>query len=237
MGQKFANNAIALLSSSITAVATSMTVEAAKADRFPVANTPGWGAVVDWYKASIFDSAGNREIVKVGVRGAGSNVMSNLLRAQDGTVALPFAAGSVVMLAITAADIENVLAGIFPSLNISGGLDIGQYFHCQGRAYTDVETPGAHAADLVIDATNGNVWELPELTSNINTMTINNAQGGQTIEISVKQAGAGTYTVAVPAGAKVVGTPATGVGRVSKLYLRYSPRDLVWQGLWVPVPA
>jgi hypothetical protein len=234
MAQKFKLNGRALLQSSIAPGDTSFTIEASKADRFPVGNTVSWGAVNDWFKVSLIDSSGNLEIVKVGVRSSGSGVCSNVLRAQDGTTALSFAAGSVAMQTITDADIQNVLAGIFASLNIAGGLDIGTYFHAVKRAYTDVVTQ-AFAAALAIDASQGNVFEIADLTADVTSLTISNSTPGQHMEISVRQGGAGTYAVASPAGAKVSGAPATGVGRVSKLYLRYSNRDGVWQGFWVPI--
>jgi hypothetical protein len=240
MPQKFADNARTLLQGSITAAATSLTVESAKADRFPVANTSDWGASANWFKAILVDSAGNREVIYVGTRSLGSAVFGNILRAQEGTTALSFAAGSSVVCSITSQDIQNVLAGLFPSLNISGGLDIGTYFHAVKRAYTDVVSP-PFAAALVIDASQGNVFEVGDLTADITSMTISNSTPGQSIELSFKQgstgANPGNYTVAVPAGAKVAGVPATGIGRVSKLYLRYSNRDSRWEGFWVPVPA
>lgn len=122
MGQKFTDNARALLTVSIAALDTSMTVEAAKADRFPVANTSDWNAPADWFKAVLFDSAGNREVVKVGTRTSGSNVLGNLQRAQDGTTALSFATGSVAMLAVVAKDVENALDGTFAAVT-TGTID------------------------------------------------------------------------------------------------------------------
>lgn len=239
--QKFSDNGTALLMASIAPGDTSLTVEAAKADRFPVANTPNWaGTINDWFKVVLFDAAGNREVIRVGVRSASSGVMSNLLRGQEGTTALNFPAGSVALMTITAKDVENVLAGIFPSLDIAGalnigaGLDIGTYFHCQQRAYTDVVQP-LFAASLTLDASLGNVFELADLTANITAMTIANATPGQNIELVVKQSGAANFTVAGPAGSKISGSPALGVGRVSKLFMRKSARDGIFQGFWVPI--
>jgi hypothetical protein len=46
------------------------------------------------------------EIIYVRTRNAGSAVFSNILRGQEGTTARTFVAGSVVVLRVTAADIQ-----------------------------------------------------------------------------------------------------------------------------------
>lgn len=124
MTQLFADNCRALLTASIGAADTSLTVEAAKADRFPVGTTTSWGTVLNWFKVVLIDNSGNREVIKVGVRTLGSGVFSNILRAQDGTTALTFAAGSVAICPITAADIQAALSGSFAALVSTGTLDV-----------------------------------------------------------------------------------------------------------------
>jgi hypothetical protein len=122
MPQLFTNNARALLTASITDTATSIVVEAAKADLFPVANT-GTGsvpAVTNWFKATLQDSTGAVEIVYVRTRTAGSGIFSNVLRAQEGTTALAFSAGTVVGLRVTAADFEAALGLIAGDNTFSG---------------------------------------------------------------------------------------------------------------------
>lgn len=123
MPQKFKDNGRALLQSSITTGSLSLTVEAAKADRFPTGNTTNWLAPVDWFKCVLINSAGDREVIRVGTRTLGSGVFGNILRAQDGTTALAFTAGSVVVQAPFAADLENCLAGTFPVLTVTGTSD------------------------------------------------------------------------------------------------------------------
>lgn len=120
MTQRFANNARSRLVGSLSNAATSFTVDAATADLFPVANTPNWLAPVDWFKATIENSMGQIEIVRVGVRTLGSGVFSNVQRGQDGTAAIAFDAGAVVGLRITAQDIENALAGDFQQIEVAG---------------------------------------------------------------------------------------------------------------------
>lgn len=113
MSQLFADRAISILQATINAAATSLTVEAGKADRFPVADTgtdPVNTAGKDWFKAVLRDSAGNWEIVYVRTRTLGSAVLSNVQRAQEGTTAIGFAAGSIVRVSVTAEDIEGTVA-------------------------------------------------------------------------------------------------------------------------------
>lgn len=111
MPQLFSNSARALLTAGIDASATSLTIESSKADFFPVANV-GAGAVPstnNWFKAVLQDSLGNIEIVYVRTRTSGSGVFSNVLRAQEGTTARAFVAGSVVGVRLTAADINSAV--------------------------------------------------------------------------------------------------------------------------------
>jgi hypothetical protein len=113
MTQLFKDDARALLTSPILTSDTTITIESSNADKFPVANT-GTDAVntagKDWFKASIENTAGEIEVVYVRTRALASGVLSNVIRAQEGTTAIAFAAGSVMELRITAADIEAALA-------------------------------------------------------------------------------------------------------------------------------
>jgi hypothetical protein len=108
MPQQFSNNARSVLQSTITDTATSLTIAAGAADLFPTANV-GTGSIPstdNWFKATLQDVSGNVEIIYVRTRNAGSAVFSNILRAQEGTTARTFVAGSVVGLRVTAADIQ-----------------------------------------------------------------------------------------------------------------------------------
>jgi hypothetical protein len=108
MPQQFSNNARSVLQSTITDTATSLTIASGAADLFPTANV-GTGSIPstnNWFKATLQDVSGNVEIVYVRTRNAGSAVFSNILRAQEGTTARTFVAGSVVGLRVTAADIQ-----------------------------------------------------------------------------------------------------------------------------------
>lgn len=109
MSQKFANVARSRLVGSLNSSATSFTVESATADLFPIANTPDWLSLNDWFKAVLQDDAGNIEIIYVGVRSLGSGVFSNVQRGREGTTARSWSAGAVVGQRLTAADHEGLV--------------------------------------------------------------------------------------------------------------------------------
>lgn len=116
MPQKFTNNARSRLAASIVASDTSIVLEAATADLFPIANV-NTGSVPssnDWFKAVLQNSDGLIEIVYVRTRAFGSGVCSNVIRAQEGTEALDFPAGTVVGLRLTAEDLEAATAVYVP---------------------------------------------------------------------------------------------------------------------------
>ena len=111
MAQQFTNNARSTITSTISASDTTLTVQSAAADLFPVADV-GTGSIPSansWFKATLQDVSGNVEIIYVRTRNAGSAVFSNIIRAREGTTAREFIAGTIVGLRVTAADIENVV--------------------------------------------------------------------------------------------------------------------------------
>jgi hypothetical protein len=111
MAQQFRNNARALLTASITNTATTIVIEATKADLFPIADvgTGSLPSTSDWFKVTLQDPSGNVEIVAVRTRTAGSGILSNVIRGYDGTTALAFVSGTVVGLRITAEDVQTAL--------------------------------------------------------------------------------------------------------------------------------
>ena len=111
MAQQFRNNARALLTASITNTATTIVIEATKADLFPIADvgTGSLPSTSDWFKVTLQDPIGNVEIVAVRTRTAGSGILSNVIRGYDGTTALAFVSGTVVGLRITAEDVQTAL--------------------------------------------------------------------------------------------------------------------------------
>jgi hypothetical protein len=136
MGQKFNNDARAILGADAAFGDTSI-VLASDGDLFPVANM-GTGTTGDWFKVTLEKESGEREIVKVRTRASGSNVLSNLLRGQEGTDALNCTAGeTVVGLRLTAGDVQEVLAvdwSMIPPVGVSlvGGLKQLTYA-CRGK--------------------------------------------------------------------------------------------------------
>jgi len=95
----------------------------------------------------------------------------------------------------------------------------------------------AYAATLAIDASKSNLIKVGTLTGNVTTMTISNGVEGQFLSIRFKQDATGSRTVALPAGAKVDGTPATAANRTNYLNLTYNATDARWEGNWFAVPA
>ena len=221
MTQKFSNNGRALTLAAIAPGDTSISIEAAKCDSFPVANT-GAAAIssaLDWFKAVLQDSSGNIEIIYVRTRASGSGVLSNVIRAQEGTTALTIAAaGAVVGQRLTSLDVQNALAGIFTSSVISGYL------------YTPTVSV-AYGAGVTVDANLGNVFEIGTLTGPT-TLTINNPHAGQQIEIRFAQDGTGGRVVTLPGSAVVTGTPSTAASAVNWLTLVYSSVASRWEGAW-----
>lgn len=112
MTQLFTNAARSPLMASIIAGDTSITVDAALADLFPVADTgtdPVGTVGKDWFKVVLQDSSANLEIIYVRTRGLGSATLSNCQRGQEGTTARAYTAGDIVGLRLTALDYENAL--------------------------------------------------------------------------------------------------------------------------------
>jgi hypothetical protein len=119
MGQKFTNRSRALLLAPIAATDTGFTIEAGKADRFPVANTDAASVntgLLDWFKIVLTDASGNQEIAYVRTRTIGSGALTNVLRGQEGTTALAFALPTTVRLMITAQDIQDAKSGVFAKI-------------------------------------------------------------------------------------------------------------------------
>lgn len=100
MALKLSNNAVSTLAASITSGATTLSVQGGDAGKFPVL---GAG---DWHPATIIDPANNMEIVRVTAR-AGSNL--TIVRAQEGTTAKAFAAGSRIDVRVTAETIGSIV--------------------------------------------------------------------------------------------------------------------------------
>ena len=102
MAIKFSNNASGTLSSSITAVATTITLTSGNGALFPALSGS------DYFYATLCDSSNNLEIVKVTSRTSDTLVIT---RAQEGTSARAYAAGDKFELRPTAQGLTDVAAG------------------------------------------------------------------------------------------------------------------------------
>ena len=94
MGVKLSNNATSTLASGITDVATSLSVQSGDATLFPSLSTD------EWFPITVIDSSGNMELMRVTAR---TGAVLTVTRAQEGTTAQAFDAGSRVDLRLTAA--------------------------------------------------------------------------------------------------------------------------------------
>jgi hypothetical protein len=88
----YANNAASRLAASITNVATSFSVTAGHGAKFPAISGG------DYFYATLMDSAGNLEVVKVTARATDTFTVA---RAQEGTTARAYAVNDIVELRIT----------------------------------------------------------------------------------------------------------------------------------------
>lgn len=141
MAQKFTNAARSPLMANIASGDTSLTVDAALADLFPVADT-GASAVPtvgkDFFKVVLQDTSGNIEIIYVRTRTLGSATFSNVMRGQEGTMARAYLAGSIVGLRYTA-------------LDLAGAIDLAGNATATGKAV--LNAADAAAARLAINIT------------------------------------------------------------------------------------
>lgn len=126
MGQLFTNNAITTLAAGINATATELTVAPGKGDNFPVVV----GGSSDFFVITMEDSAGNREFIRVDVRGAASDTLGSatypLQRGYWSTTARSWLTGDTVDLRWTAESMQGLLTpeqSIIPG--VTGTYDIG----------------------------------------------------------------------------------------------------------------
>lgn len=103
MGIQLTNNATSKLATDLSSVATSLSVTAGTGALFPSLG------VSDYFYLTIIATSNTFEIVKVTAR---VDDTFTIVRAQEGTQALPFAAGSAAELRVTAANVQSVIADL-----------------------------------------------------------------------------------------------------------------------------
>ena len=103
MGIKLKNNAFSTLALNISASDTGLAVASGDGAKFPAL---GAG---DYFYATISDVNNNYEIVKVTARSSDS---MTIVRGQEGTLGLPFAANSRIELRITAQTFADIMNGV-----------------------------------------------------------------------------------------------------------------------------
>jgi hypothetical protein len=159
---KWMNNATSVIADvgGITAGAVSLTVTAGHGDRFPAVSSP------HYFMVTLVDASGNREIVKVTARAALSNTMT-IVRAQEGTSARAFAAGSLVELRLT----KNALDYLSQAADINSN-----YYVADASAADQGATTNANSIKSLVDtigATKQATIVLPHTgTGNTTTYTV-----------------------------------------------------------------
>lgn len=96
MGVKVTNNATTTTAAPVSSTALSLTVAAGTGSTFPVLGTG------DYFYATLSNTNNSFEVVKVTAR---TDDVMTIVRAQEGTLALPFPANSRFELRVTAASV------------------------------------------------------------------------------------------------------------------------------------
>jgi len=130
------NNASSVLTGDITAGTLSISVTAGHGDRFPAVAAP------HYFMATLVDTSGNREIVKVTARTSGSNTMT-IERAQEGTSARSFATGDIVELRIT----KNAMDHLSKAADINA-----QHYVCDASAADQGAATNSSSLKSLVDA-------------------------------------------------------------------------------------
>lgn len=130
------NNAASVLTGDITAGTLSISVTAGQGDRFPAVASP------HYFMATLVDTSGNREIVKVTARTSGSNTMT-IERAQEGTSARSFATGDIVELRIT----KNAMDHLSKAADINA-----QHYVCDASAADQGAATNSSSLKSLVDA-------------------------------------------------------------------------------------
>ena len=100
MGIQLTNNAVATVPNAVSSTQTALTVATGKGSLFPILGTG------DYFYATLSDVNNNFEIVKVTAR---TDDVMTFVRAQEGTMAIPFPANSRFEHRITAATIRAII--------------------------------------------------------------------------------------------------------------------------------
>lgn len=195
MAVLYTNNAVSALSASITNAATSFSITSGHGVKFPVTSAS------DYFYVTLYDSAGNIEIVKVTTRATDTFTVT---RAQDGTTALAFSAADKVELRVTKAVLDDIKTDTKGSLT-SGNVTTALGFTPLGPSSTDTLT-NKRIQPRVLSATssttfsvNADSYDVAEMTMTgvAGTLAIGNPTGtpvnGQKLIYKLQTTNAQTY--------------------------------------------
>jgi len=241
MPVQVANNAFSTLASSITAVATSLSVQAGQGARFPAASV----GTSQWFYATLIDTSNNLEIVKVTARATDT---FTIIRAQGGTTARAYSSGSRIELRPVAELFQDIRDNqAFNNIAVTGGTVTGLTnlgvadATAAGLARTslDVDRLGVFAALNAQTLTaytltltdRGKVIEMNNAAANTVTVPPNSSVAFPIgTQINILQYGAGQTTLVAGAGVTI-----RSVSGALKLSTQYAAATLYKRGTdeWV----
>lgn len=198
MAQKFANAARAVLAAGIVSGDTTVTIVSG-GSLFPEIASP------DFARAVLQDESGI-EIVLITAHTASADSFT-VTRAQEGTTARSFSAGSIFGIRVTAADMDEALGAVNLASEVTGTLPVanGGTGAASLTANNVILGNGTSAVQVVAPGTSGNV-----LTSNGTTWESSapSAQAYPGAGVAVSTGTAWTTSLTAPSGA-LVGTTDT----------------------------
>lgn len=195
---KYTNNASADLATSINSSSTSIVVQSGSGAKFPALSSG------DYFFATLIDSSNNIEIVRVTAR---SNDTLTVVRAQDGTTARSYPAGSKIELRIVAAGL-NSFAQLDDNQTFTGLVSFSQTINGNAATATTLQTARTINGVSFDGSANINV-------NNVNALTFNNGGAGAASGTTFNGGAAATISYNTIGAPSTTGDNATGTWGIS----------------------
>lgn len=183
--QVYANNASAVLASSITDSSTTITVSSGQGAFFPTISGGNWAYI------TLVDTSGNSEIVKCTAHTVASDSFT-CTRAQESTTARSFSAGDLFELRVTKATLDELRDVAHQTSGTIDGVVVGGTTPAAGTFTTLTSTGNATIGDALIVFKTAGVQK-GYIGPSGSAMRID-AQPGGTIELAYNGAAVGTVS-------------------------------------------